>query len=655
MSSMLRLPAAAILSATVVALAVPALASDGSHWDDARIAAASRSDPAMRQAIEQWKVLSATDGLAFSQYAWLLLNYPGFPMEARIRGYAESALERETVDPRTVIAFFEKHPPLTNQGRARQTLALASLNYPGAREAAIRAWRGGPMSETAESTLLYRYGDQFSRDDHDARMDALLWEGWTQAAERQIARVSAERRSLFAERLSIAQRSAPGALGLPLSPLDLRDPGYVHARIQQARNARNVATAVALLTSQPQLTGPARDPEKWVGNMLWAAKAASADQAVAVAGAIDAAFAPGTDISALSFRLRDDYTSLMWLGGTKALWNLREPRRAAPLFYRYGAAAKTPGTRTKGFYWAGRALAEAGDTPGAMRYFEMAARYPDHFYGQLSLERLNRPIPNLDVLPGDVPTSAQRAEFMARPLTRAVQEVARGYEWRTSVRFMREISEQATTEADHVLVANFASEIGRRDLAVILSQSAHNDGHGNFARIGFPLVPTPSGANWTMVHAISRQESQFAMNAISHAGARGLMQLMPGTAREQAGKLGLGYDMGALITNAEYNIRLGDGYFARMLAYYGGSYPLAVGAYNAGPGNVNKWLAANGDPRGGSIDWITWIERIPISETRGYITKVLENAVVYDALYPGKGYNRGRYPLSHFLGKPGPG
>ncbi len=549
MSSMLRLTLPSVLAA-VTAVAAPALASDGAHWDAARLASAGRQDPALRQAIEQWKVLSATDGLAFSQYAWLLLNYPGFPMEARIRGYAEAALERETVDARTVVAYFEKQPPLTNQGRARQALALASLSYPGARDAAIRAWRGGPMSETAESTLLYRYGDQFTRDDHDARMDALLWEGWTQAAERQIARVSPERRSLFAERLAMAQGSAPGGLGVQLSPVELRDPGYVHARIQQARSARNIATAVALLTSQPQLTGPARDPEKWVGNMLWAARGASADQAVRIASTIDAAFAPGTDISALSFRLRDDYTSLMWLGGTKAFWTLRDPRRAAPLFYRYGAAAKTPGTRTKGFYWAGRALAAAGDAAGATRYFEMAARYPDQFYGQLSLERLGRPIPNLDVLPGDVPTAAQRGEFMARPLTRAVREVAQGYEWRTSVRFFREIAEQATTEAEHVLVANLAAEIGRRDLAVILSQSAHNDGLGNFARIGFPLVPTPQGANWTMVHAISRQESQFAMNAISHAGARGLMQLMPGTAREQAGKLGLSYAPDALTRDA---------------------------------------------------------------------------------------------------------
>jgi soluble lytic murein transglycosylase len=145
------------------------------------------------------------------------------------------------------------------------------------------------------------------------------------------------------------------------------------------------------------------------------------------------------------------------------------------------------------------------------------------------------------------------------------------------------------------------------------------------------------------------------MNAISHAGARGLMQLMPGTAREQAGMMGLGYNVGALLTDADYNVRLGDGYFARMMDYYGGAYPLAVGAYNAGPGNVNKWLRANGDPRNGGIDWVTWIERIPIYETKTYITKVLENAVVYQQMNRERYFYTGDAPLSHFLGKRDPG
>jgi soluble lytic murein transglycosylase len=325
------------------------------------------------------------------------------------------------------------------------------------------------------------------------------------------------------------------------------------------------------------------------------------------------------------------------------------------LFYRYGAAAQTPGTRSKGFYWAGRAMAQAGDTAGANRYFEMAARYAEYFYGQLAMERLGRPLPNFNTMPQARPTSAERAAFNARPITRAVRDVARGADWRTGVQFYREISEQARSEADHVLVADLAREIGRRDLGVILGQSAHAEGYSNFGRIAFPEMPVPPGANWVMDHALARQESQFAQNAISHAGARGLMQLMPGTAREQAGKMGLSYNMDSLISDPNYNVRLGDGYFGRMMDYYGGATPLAVGAYNAGAGNVNKWLRANGDPRTGTIDWIDWLERIPIYETKNYIQRVLENAVVYQSMNPQRSFYRGATPLSNLIGKRTPG
>jgi len=134
------------------------------------------------------------------------------------------------------------------------------------------------------------------------------------------------------------------------------------------------------------------------------------------------------------------------------------------------------------------------------------------------------------------------------------------------------------------------------------------------------------------------------------------MQLMPGTAREQAGKLGMGYNPGSLTTDTSYNIMLGSSYFERMMSYYGGSYPLAVAAYNAGPGNVNKWLAANGDPRMPGGDMLRWIELIPIFETRNYVQRVLENAVVYEAMNPERARFRGTQAvLSRYLGKQTPG
>ncbi|MBL4792393.1 MAG: lytic transglycosylase domain-containing protein, partial [Citromicrobium sp.] len=200
--------------------------------------------------------------------------------------------------------------------------------------------------------------------------------------------------------------------------------------------------------------------------------------------------------------------------------------------------------------------------------------------------------------------------------------------------FYQAISDQADTPEEHALVAELARETGRRDLAVNVAEAAAADGHRGFVEQGFPTVTPPGGADWTMVHAISRQESQFAANAISHAGARGLMQLMPATAREQAGQLGLGYSRDNLIADPSYNMQLGNAYFARMLDYYGGAYPLAIAAYNAGPGNVNRWLRANGDPRQGGIDYVTWIERIPIYETKNYVQRVIENAAVYEQLNP---------------------
>lgn len=655
MSSMLRITSL-LMAVSLASFAAPAWGEDGREWDLARAQSMQMHDVAVHQSIDRWKQLIATDGLGFSTYSGFLMTYPGYPQQWKIRALAEKALLVESPPPETVIAFFDRFPPLSSEAAGRYATALAAVRRYDARDKAIAAWRRGSLAPNAESTLLSLYRDVLTPADHDARMDALLWQGQTDQAERQISFVSAGKRAVFMERLALLQGSQPGTLGLPLPPGAASDPGYVYNRAVQARRSGNFPGEIMLLANRPALAAPVPNPEQWVRELLNAAKGAGADSAVKIASSIDDAFAPGTDISQLSFRLRDDYTTLVWLGGTKALWDLRDPRRAAPLFYRYGAAAQTPGTRSKGFYWAGRATALAGDPQNATRYFEMAAQYPQYFYGQLALERLGRPLPNLDTVPQAVPTEAERKAFMKRPITNAVRDVARDGDWRTTVLFFREISDQAKSEADHVLVAQLAREIGRRDLAVILGQEAHTDGFGEFGQIAFPLIPTPPGANWTMVHALTRQESQFAQNALSYAGARGLMQLMPATAREQAGKLGLSFDVSLLTADATYNIRLGDAFFAHMMDYYGGATPLAVGAYNAGPGNVNKWLRENGDPRTGAVDWIEWIEKIPIYETRNYIEHVLENAVVYEAMYPAKSDYTGPNKLSHLMpGKRAPG
>ncbi len=632
-----------------------AKAQDGTEWDRARAASASAYDSAMTQAIARWNQLGASDQFAFADYADFLLGYPGFPEEVKLRLSAERALDRSYAEPARIAAFFDRFPPVTNQARAQFALALTALRRPDALTMARNAWRGGPMSDTAEAALLSLLAGTLTLDDHDARMDALLWANAGPQAERQLAYVAPARRGGFMARLGLVNGKDPLNSGITVTAQDMRDPGYVYNRARMLRTTGQASSAASYLASRPPFAAPPRDQRKWIAEILADARNGDTDSAVRIASLVDDGFIPGTDVSMMSFQIRDDYTSLMWLGGTKALWSLGDGLRAAPLFWRYGAAARTPQTRSKGFYWAGRAMAQAGNAAEAARYFQLASAYPDQFYGMLAMERLGLSLPKFDRSPGAIPTPLERNAFNARPLTLAVREVARANDWPTAVRFFREISEQAVTESDHVLVAQLAQELGRRDLGVILGQQAHADGFGDFQKIAFPLIPVPQGSSWTMVHALTRQESQFAQNALSHAGARGLMQLMPRTAREQAEKLGRSFELQWLTQDAGYNLLLGDAYFARMMDYFGGSYPLAVAAYNAGAGNVNKFVRANGDPRTGSIDWIDWIEKIPLSETRNYVQRVIENAVVYEAMNPTRASYTGANPLSHFLGKRTPG
>lgn len=631
-------------------------------WDAARARLIAQGQGPMAQAISRWQMLSSTDRFAFSDYAGFILSYRGFPEEEKLRRAAESALERQPADASSVVAFFDRVPPLTNPARAQYALALKALGRPEADAMARAAWRGGPMSEAAETAILAGWGGTFTPDDEDARMDALLWAGNPSPAARQTARVSAAHRSLFAARQATLIGLDPYAAAEGLSPDVLNaDPGFIWSRARQLRRQGNGAAAQALIANRPLLARPPLNRDKWVDELLANARGAAAvgdaRTAYRIAAGIDDAFAAGEDVSQMAYDLRDDYTSLMWLGGQQALRQLGSGTDAAPLFWRYGSAARTPGTRSKGFYWAGLAAAQGGQGAEAQRYFEMAAAYGDQFYGLLALERLGRPVPRFAAEADVRPTPDERARFNASLLTQAVREAARDADWRTTVRFFREISDQQQTKSQHVLVADLARELGRRDLGVIVGQAAAARGYLDFQHIAFPVIPVPPGyeSGWTMIHAIARQESQFAQNAMSHAGARGLMQLMPATANEQAGKLGLSYSNSALIDDAGFNLQVGGAYFQRLLNYFNGSYPLAVAAYNAGAGNVNKWLRANGDPRAGGIGWVDWIERIPIQETRNYVQRVMENAVVYEAMYPDKASYTGPNPLSHFLGKPTPG
>jgi len=617
----------------------------------------AKTDP-LWPAIDEWQRLRQSDRLPFADYARFLIAHRGWPGEPGMRRTAERQILPDQTDPSLVAQYFDTFPPLSAAGRVRYAEALASLGQADkARTAAAAAWTMGPLSADDEARLTSRFGSQFTPSEQDQRMEVLLWARATSAASRQFALVSAPRRPIYAARLAF-QTNAPDAASqaAAVGPDAQHDAGFIVDRALWLRATAREADARAFLALPETLDAPAFDPQAYLATLLTFASAAAHDRqwslAEGIAANLDHAFAPGIDIRAQDLKVRDPYTSLAWVAGTTALKELNRPLDAEAMFRRYAQASQTPGSQAKGEYWAGRAAQAAGNPADATTHFTAAAVNIDQFYGQLATERLGRPI----VVPPD-PAPVEiapetRAAFANREVVRAARLLGEQRDWLTQTQFIRKIAVDCDSDTDHALAMELAKSLQRPDLGVIVSRNARKSGARDPIRLGFPTVPVPPAmaTHWTMIHAIARQESQFDRQALSGAGAHGLMQMMNPTAREQAGKLGLPWSPERL-TDVDYNVMIGSSFFDRMLTYYQGNYVLAVASYNAGPGNVNKFIRANGDPRLPGVDMVDWIEAIPFTETRTYVQKVLENAVVYDLFNPDRARTPEKDRLSYYLGK----
>ncbi len=671
MSSMARrLAGTALLMASVAAAAAtlgrdqadpPSGRLDGIVQSFAQSPAAPAAVDPVSYAVARWTRLRQSDAYSFTEYAGFLMSYPGWPGELAMRKAAEKRIDPATASADEIAGFFDRFAPLSPTAQLRYAEALTTMGRTAAAQAAARAaWIGGVLAPEDESRLLARF--TFSQDDQDRRVERLLWSRATAAAQRQIGLTSVARQPMYRARLAMQARNADAAnLGYALGDGAGGDPGHIADRARWLRDSAQLAAARGYLANPRRLDSAPFDAEKWLELLLQNARGAAADgqwsTAWAIASQVDDAFPPATSVRDRPLGERDDYTSLVWLAGTTALQKLGRPADAVGMFERYARAAKTPQTQSKGFYWAGRAALAAGNAAQANGFFAEAAESPDQFYGQLAAERIGRP-----AVPPQEPALTEiapelRSAFEQSSIVRAARLLGATGQWQDQSQFLRAIASNAKTDADHRLAADLSRSIGRPDLGVMVARNARNTGVSDFVPTGFPKVAVPAVAEpyWTMVHAISRQESQFDRQAVSRTGALGLMQLMPGTARDTAGKMGLAYDYSRLTSDPAYNIMLGSTFYARLLDSFAGSNVLAVAAYNAGPGNVRKWLAANGDPRMPGVDVVDWIEAIPFSETRGYVQRVLENAVVYDAMNPARARMPELNRLSAYLGKRTPG
>jgi soluble lytic murein transglycosylase len=619
------------------------------------------ADP-LSSAVGQWRTLQLSDNYSFSSYAGFMIAYPGWPGESVFRKNAERMIRADGESSQQVISFFMKFPPQSATAHMRFAEAL---DYAGRKQEALAearlAWTSGALTPDDESRMLNRFASAVQPSDQDARMDRLLWDRSTLAAARQLPLTSPTKRAVFDARLAMLTRSADASTKSNFVYNSARgDSGFLADRNWWQRNTGQQPSARDLLAAPRTLSAPPLDPDKWLDTLFVSAKAANTDNQYStvynIARQMGDTYPAGTVVSDRPFSERDTYTDLAWLGGQAALNKLGRARDAVPMFLLYANAARSAQTRAKGFYWAGRAAEAAGQRDEAALHYQNAGQYFDQFHGQLALERLRLPIAPPNIRRTVEISGSQRDAFENSALVKAARLLGNQGQWLEQTKFIRAIAATVNSDAEAVLANELAQKLNRPDLAVMIGRNARTSGLGDYLKTAFPQVAVPASISpsWTMIHAISRQESQFDRQIISRAGAKGLMQLMPSTARETAPRAGLSYDVSRLY-DPTYNIMLGSTYFGQLMSQYGGSYVLAVAAYNAGPGNVNRWLSANGDPRLPGSDVIGWIEKIPLSETRNYVQRVLENAVVYDMLNPGRANIRSAAPLSAYLGKSQPG
>ncbi len=644
----------ALLSLLVIGTATSSAAQYSTPYASAPAPAVS-----VDYALNDWRTLRQSSGYRFSDYARFLIPNPGWPENTKLRRWAEKAMQPGEA-PASVIAFFAADKPVSGNGYARLAEAYASAGRMAEAMAAARnAWASDDLPASDEQAVWSRYGGGFTAVDHDRRIDSLLFAKKADDAARFVTLGSPQRQAAFGARVAMQRGSADAESryqGVIVTVTS--DAGLMMDRARYLRANGYESSARELVARTHNFANRPADTERFYELLLALANDASQNRefstAFNIASQVDDVLPQGAAVADQPIGVRDEYTSLAWLAGNVALDRLNRPANAVAMFDHYARAGRSLQVQSKGYYWAGRAALASSQTVSADAYFQRAAAYPEMFYGQLALERLGRAVPApVQALPQAVTTPAQRAVFANNRLVQALRILGQQNRPTEQALFVKALAESFTTDSDRYLALDLGDQLRRPDLAVWTARMARIKGTAFYVRQAYPTLPAALSARLSpLAHGISRQESSFDPYAISHAGARGLMQLMPGTAREQAGKMGMGYDSYRLLSDPSYNISLGAAYFERMLNIWNGNVPLAVASYNAGSGNAGKWVRYYGDPRG-NVDVLKWIEAIPFVETKAYVQRVIENIVVYDALNSRS--QQTAFHVSKFLGKSRPG
>lgn len=548
---------------------------------------------------------------------------PGWPSPETMRARSEAALLRENPPAGTVIALFRSSPPVSIDGSRVYARALvASGNRAAAAEVIRRAWLTEKMSDAQQDATLKEFGNLLTQADHRRRAEMLLFDERSRQAAKLKPLLSPGERAYVDAHIATNQKAKNVGAALNAVPSNVRGlASYKFIQAQYLRRQEKYAEAAQMLMSASRDPAVLIDPDAW-----WIERRLVSRELLDKGDAATAYKLAATHSATGDQQFMDAEFHAGWY----ALRFLKDPSRAMAHFKRLDQVAKTPISRARAEYWMGRA-AEAQGSGMASTYYKQAAAYGMTYYGQLARQKLGAA--SAGVGAPAKPTGADQAAFDANDVVKAIKRLIAVGEMNRAWPLFKYLAETLPTPGQVALLAQLAERNGYHHFALNVAKEAQNRGLP-VAGLAFPTagIPAaarvPGGIERPLVYAIARQESTFNAGATSPVGARGLMQMMPATAAATAKKYGIPYAPGKM-NDATYNATLGAAHLDELVQKFDGSYVKIFVAYNAGPGRVNQWVQRYGDPADPRVDVVDWVERIPFSETRNYVQRVMENVTVY--------------------------
>ena len=595
------------------------------RYTDARIAAAAHEDP-LAASLVDWLVARQPDsGMSAAEVVDSIKSHPGWPEPERLQLRAEQAFHAAGASGESVLAFYTLAEPLTVGGRLSLAGALREAGRGEEANTIVRdLWRNWSLGSGQAATVLARFGATLTRGDHLYRFRRLVLREHSADAAAQAELLGPGYEAFATAVIAVLDRRKNAAQLLrDASSRFFDDPLYVFARAHLLlRAGQPIEAARFLLESRPdlELSGD--------GDIWWEERQDLA-RALLDRGTPDLAYRIVTEARPEG---EGERVLAAFHAGWIALRFLHDPRRAEPHFRELNSLATLPRTRSRADYWLGRTHEAEERIEAARLDYGAAARFGGTFYGQLAREKLGLSTTGMERMPE--PSALDRMRFAGRDLVKVVRLLAAAGHADLAYPFLQTLGESVDTPGEVTLLSTLARRIGRTDGAIGAAMAAEERGlkvaclPALFVGVPAGLRP-PDPVDRALVYAVARQESAFNHTAVSHVGARGLMQLMPATARATARNARIPFSVQKLTTDPLYNATLGAHHLGELLGGLRRSYVLTFVGYNAGPGRALDWVRAYGDPRGGGVDPVDWIERIPFDETRDYVQKVMENLQLY--------------------------